>query len=100
MSEANGHSGPDPFETIESLARTVAQLAVQVTISQIQLRALGDVLEASQTVPGDAVTRATAAHAQANAGRYLAENLGNELAAMIDVADLERQIVAYLSPAH
>ena len=99
MDEANGHIGPDPFETIESLARTVAHLAVQVTISQIQLRALGDVLEANQIVPGDAVARATVAHAQANAGRYLAENLGDELAALIDLSDLERQIVAYLSPA-
>jgi hypothetical protein len=31
------------------------------------------------------------------AGRFLRENLGPELTEMIDTADLERQIVAYLS---
>jgi hypothetical protein len=97
MDDSTVQVNPDPFETIESLARTVAHLALQLTISQIQLRAMGSAIEEAGVVGGDAVNRATAKIARGNAGRFLRENLGPELIEMIDVADLERQIVAYLS---
>lgn len=97
MDDSTVQVNPDPFETIESLARTVAHLALQLTISQIQLRAMGSAIEEAGVVGGGAVNLATAKIARGNAGRFLRENLGPELIEMIDVADLERQIVAYLS---
>ena len=97
MDESTVQVNPDPFETIESLARTVAHLALQLTISQIQLRAMGSAIEQAGVVGSDDVSRATANIARRNAGRFLRENLGPELTEMIDVTDLERQIVAYLS---
>ena len=97
MDDSTVQVNPDPFETIESLARTVAHLALQLTISQIQLRAMGSAIEEAGVVASDAVGRATAKIARGNAGRFLRENLGPELSEMIDVSDLERQIVAYLS---
>ncbi|HET7055300.1 MAG TPA: hypothetical protein VFI12_02495 [Thermomicrobiales bacterium] len=97
MDDSTVQVNPDPFEAIESLAQTVAHLALQLTIAQIQMRALGSVIEEAGLVGGDAVSTAAGRIARMHAGRFLRENLGPELTEMIDTADLERQIVAYLS---
>lgn len=97
MNDTSVHVSHDPFDAIESLAQTVAHLALQLTIAQIQLRALGTVLERGELVESDAVFAATSQIASEHAGRFLTENLGPALADMIDVSDLERQIVAFLS---
>ena len=97
MDDSSVQVNPDPFETIESLAQTVAHLALQLTIAQIQMRALGSAIEEAGLVGGDTVASATARIARMQAGRFLRENLGPELSEMIDTTDLERQIVAYLS---
>lgn len=97
MDTALGQVGPDPLESIESLARTVAHLALQLTITQIQMRALGTVLMNAGLASSEAVFSATSEIARTNAGRFLRENLGPDLAEMIDIVDLERQIVAFLS---
>ena len=99
MDNTSVQVSPDPFDSIELLAQTVAHLALQLTIAQIQLRALGTVLEHNQLVESDAVLDATSQIARENAGRFLSENLGPALADMVDVSDLERQIVAFLSSA-
>jgi hypothetical protein len=97
MDDTSVQVSPDPFESIESLAQTVAHLALQLTIAQIQMRALGTVLERENLVGSAAVFDATSRIARESAGRFLSENLGPALADMIDVSDLERQIVAFLS---
>jgi hypothetical protein len=98
MDDRTTHVHQDPMEAIEALAQTVAHLALQLTIAQIQMRGLGSVLEREQMVDGEAVSEATAAIAKADAGRFLTENLGPALANVIDVTDLERQIVTFLGP--
>ena len=84
-------------DTVESLARTVAHLALQLTVSQIQLRALGTVLAESGSVVADRVLAVTAQMAEQHAPGFLRENLGPDLTDLIDVIDLERQIVDFLS---
>jgi hypothetical protein len=88
---------PKLEDIIESLARTVAHLALQLTVAQLQLRALGTVLADSQVIARDSVLRTTANLAEHSAGKFLAENLGSDLAAMIDLDDLERQIIEFLA---
>ena len=97
MDSQDGQVSRDSAEAIESLARSVAHLAVQVTIAQLQLRALGQVLETSSLVASDAVSETTASLARSSAGRFLSENLGPDLAGLIDLDDLESQVIAYLS---
>lgn len=83
--------------TVERLAQTVAHLALQLTIVQLQLRALGTAAAESSLLEAARVEQATAAVARMHAGRYLRENLGEGLSDLVDLADLERQIIAYLS---
>ena len=97
MDRQDGQASRDSAEAIESLARSVAHLAVQVTIAQLQLRALGQVLESANLAGSDVVADATASLARSSAGRFLSENLGPELAGLIDLDDLESQVIAYLS---
>lgn len=96
MSTEQAHVHADPTEAIEALARTVAHLAVQLTITQIQLRGLGQALAESGAVDGEAVLRATATLARQHAGRFIAENLGDALANLVDTKDLEAQIISFL----
>ena len=88
---------PTLEEHIESLARTVAHLALQLTVAQLQLRALGTVLADSQHIDRLTVLKATASLAESSTGAFLIQNLGPDLAGMIDLDDLERQIVDFLS---
>ncbi len=84
-------------EALERLAQTVAHLALQLTIVQVQLRALGAAAAEAGTVDTARVERAAANVARMHAGRYLRENLGVALSDLVDLPELERQIVAYLS---
>src|SRR5688572_5118703 len=68
---ANNQTGDD---TIERLAQTVAHLALQLTIVQLQLRALGAAAAESGMLDSDRVEQATANVARMHAGRYLQEN--------------------------
>lgn len=86
-------------DPVERLAQTVAHLALQLTIVQLQLRALGTAVADAGLLEPDRVERATANVARMHAGRYLRENLGEVLSDLVDLPDLERQIVAYLSAA-
>ena len=97
MPETNGLPDRAVQETIERLAQTVAHLALQLTIVQLQLRGLGTAAAETGTLDSARVDGATATIAQLHAGRYLRENLGEELAELVDLPELERQIVAYLS---
>lgn len=97
MSERFDPESQAPDDPVERLAQTVAHLALQLTIVQLQLRALGTAAADTGLLDAARVERATATIAQLHAGRYLRENLGEALADLVDLPELERQIVAYLS---
>src|SRR5688572_19114586 len=60
----------------ETLARTIAHLAAQLTVVQLRLRALATEVAAAGGVDEAAVAARLAALAAADGGRYLRENLG------------------------
>ena len=92
----NGH-GHSSDEWAELLARTVAHLAAQLTMSQIRLRALATALTEHDLLAADAVRSRVQAIAGAETGRYLRENLGEALVDLIDVEALEGEIVSFLA---
>lgn len=79
------------------LVRSVAHLAAQLTIAQLQLRALADEVEARGGADPDAVQQRLRQLAILQTGPALRENLGGALADLIDTDTLERELVAYLS---
>jgi hypothetical protein len=91
---AAGHAH-DASESIEALARTVAHLAAQLTVTQLRLRALANAFAASGALEAAEVRAGLAALAESEAGTYLRENLGETLAGIIDLDELEAQIVAF-----
>jgi hypothetical protein len=91
----NGHEHP-PEEWAEILARTVAHLAAQLTMSQIRLRALATELTDRGHLSADDLRSRVRAIAETETGRYLRENLGEALVDLIDVEALEEEIVAFL----
>ena len=93
---ADGRHDHRGEEWAETLARTVAHLAAQLTMAQIRLRALATELDARGAVEAAAVGAQVRAIAAAEAGGSLRENLGEALVEMIDVEALEGEIVAYL----
>lgn len=98
----NGHPfghdhGTGGDEWAETLARTVAHLAAQLTVAQIRLRALATDLSERGEVDPSAVAARVRAIAEAEAGTTLRENLGEALVAVVDVETLERDLVGYLS---
>ena len=97
MSETSHSGNQAADEPVERLAQTVAHLALQLTIVQLQLRALGTAAAETGMLDPARVEAATANVARMHAGRYLRENLGETLADLVDLPELERQIVAYLS---
>jgi hypothetical protein len=102
FSQSNGgndHSAPDhaPDEWAEVLARTVAHLAAQLTMTQIRLRALASELATRDPGIDAAVRTRLQMIAITETGRYLRENLGDALVALIDVEALEREIIEFLS---
>ncbi len=90
----HGHSTD---EWNELLLRTVAHLAAQVTVTQLQLRALASELEARGLAEPEAVGQRVRALALTRSGEILRENLGEALAEAIEIEELEAQIVAQLS---
>jgi hypothetical protein len=99
LSSDNGGSGGHDHgeEWAETLARTVAHLAAQLTVAQIRLRALATELGERGGVDADAVAARVRAVAEAEGGATLRENLGPALVEVIDIETLERELVAYLS---
>lgn len=98
--ELNGvqdeHAGHEE-DWAEVLARTVAHLAAQLTVSQLRLRALASVLTERGLVEPEGVADRLAELARADGGAYLRENLGAALAEVIDLDTLERELVDYLA---
>lgn len=90
-----GHAHADA-EWAETLARTIAHLAAQLTMTQIRLRALATELGEAGGVDPAAVQRRVAGIARAETETYLVENLGEALAVAIDVEALAAEIVEYL----
>jgi hypothetical protein len=84
-------------EWAEVLARTVAHLAAQLTVSQLRLRALASVMAERGLVEPEAVAGRLAELARVDGGAYLRENLGGALAEVIDLETLERELVDYLA---
>jgi hypothetical protein len=89
----HGHSSE---ERAELMARTVAHLAAQLTMTQIRLRALATELNANEVVDEEAVRSRVGQIASSETGIYLRENLGEALADMIDVESLESEISSFL----
>lgn len=94
---AERHAHGDEQAWVETLVRTVAHLAAQVTMSQIRLRALATELAAAGVADAPAVTARVRTIAEAAAGTYLRENLGEALAEVVDVEALEADVVAFLT---
>jgi len=92
--DSGGHS---PDDWAELLARTVAHLAAQLTMTQIRLRALATEATARDPLLADAVRERVQTIAAAETGRYLRENLGEALVDLIDAEALEGEIVAFLA---
>ncbi|HQY30741.1 MAG TPA: hypothetical protein PK691_05620 [Thermomicrobiales bacterium] len=94
-----GHASEAPTieQTVESLAQTVAHLALQLTVAQMQLRALATVLEETGQVSATVVTATAADLATSQARTTLVANMGAQIADLVDLDDLERQIVEYLA---
>jgi hypothetical protein len=84
-------------EWAEAMARTIAHLAAQLTMSQIRLRALATEMSSRGIVDEAAVARRAGEIAARETGSYLRENLGSVLSDMIDVDSLESEIVSYLT---
>ena len=96
--EPTGESdGPTLEETVESLAETIAHLALQLTVAQVQLRALASELGEARIVDSRLVTDRAAALAREHAAGWLSANMGPTIGEMVDQPELTRQIVEYLS---
>lgn len=89
-------AGHSPDEWAETLARSVAHLAAQLTLAQVRLRALATELQEREAVDPAAVAARVRAIAVAEGGGYLRENLGEALVELIDVEALEGELIAYL----
>jgi len=92
-----GGSGIPADDWAPLLARTLAHLAAQLTMTQIRLRALATELSARSVVDADAVRERAHAIAAAETGAYLRENLGDALVDLIDVEVLEAEIIAFFA---
>lgn len=95
--EHDGHRVHNGDEWVETLIRTVAHLAAQLTMTQIRLRALATELAAADVVAPAVVADRVGAIAATEAGTYLRENLGEALIDVIDLDALEQDIVTFLA---
>jgi hypothetical protein len=84
-------------EWAEVLARTVAHLAAQLTMTQIRLRAMASALEEHGELDAADIQQRTAAIASSETARYLRENLGEALAEMIDTDALAHDISRFFN---
>lgn len=94
--EISGHGHGLDLEWVEALTRSVAHLAAQLTVAQLQLRALATHLEAKGMADPEAVSAHLALLAERDGGTVLRENLGAALVQVIDFDGLERQLVEQL----
>ncbi len=78
------------------LARTIAHLAAQLTMSQLRLRALASMLEEQGSIDQTILRERLSGLAAGETGVYLRENLGPALADMVDTEALEAEIIAFL----
>ena len=93
---ANGiHAGNDQ-EPIEALTLVIAHLAAQLTMTQIRLRGLATALETQENFDPAFVRGHVTRIADAEAGFYLRENLGDRLADLIDIEQLTRDIIEFV----
>ena len=83
-------------EWVELMARTIAHLAAQLTMTQLRLRALATELDAAGAVDPAAVRATLGELAGRHAAGYLRENLGEALGEVVEVDELAGQIVAFL----
>lgn len=93
--DLNGH-GHEEEDWAEVLARSVAHLAAQLTVSQIRLRALATELGDRDLIDRRVVAARVRMIAEAETGEYLRENLGEGLVEIIDVEALEQDLIEYL----
>lgn len=93
----DGTHGHTAEEWANLMARTIAHLAAQLTMTQIRLRALATELSAAKVADDAAVRARVRAIAASETGVYLRENLGEALAEIVDLDALEREIVSFLS---
>lgn len=94
---ATDHAGPGNDEWAEILARTVAHLAAQLTVTQLRLRALASELSEHDAASEQAVRERLHTLAANESGDYLRANLGEALLEIIDVEELEESVKTYLS---
>jgi hypothetical protein len=94
----NGFHGRQPTadEWAGILAHSVAHLAAQLTMTQVRLRAIATELTARGVVDRAAIGERVRDIAGAETGIYLRENLGEAMAALIDIDSLEADIIEYL----
>ena len=99
----NGDAAPSPThpageqEWAELLARTVAHLAAQLTVTQLRLRALASDVAARDSASEGAVHDRLRQLARDEGAAYLRANLGEALTELIDLEDLQQSLIAYLS---
>lgn len=93
---SSAHQQHSPEEWAEVLARTVAHLAAQLTITQLRLRALASELNSQAIVDESAVADRLRVLARTETGTYLRENLGEALAEVVEVDALATEIASFL----
>ncbi len=86
----------DITEWAELFATTIAHLAAQLTMTQLRLRALATTIGEQGGADPAAVKVCLANLADTETGRYLRQNLGEDLANAIEIDDLERDVIAFL----
>ena len=89
----------DLTQWAELFATTIAHLAAQLTMTQLRLRALATTIAEQGGADPAAVQIRLASLADAETGRYLRQNLGEDLAGAIELDDLERDVIAFLKGA-
>ena len=93
-----GNHSHSSEEWAELMARTIAHLAAQLTMTQIRLRAMATELAARGAVDEASVRERVGQIAATDTATYLRENLGEALAEVVDIDTLEREITAFLQP--
>jgi len=86
----------DLAQWAELFATTIAHLAAQLTMTQLRLRALATTVAEQGGADPAAVKLCLANLAETETGRYLRQNLGEDLAGAIELDDLERDVIAFL----
>jgi hypothetical protein len=86
----------DLTQWAELFATTIAHLAAQLTMTQLRLRALATTVAEQGGADPATVKICLANLADTETGRYLRQNLGEDLASAIELDALERDVIAFL----